>query len=228
MTSCCPHTRSAGRFFSFFAHRYRSRFEKKGFEPSQKQLMAGLAKAGYGGDTLLEIGSDVGHLHQTMLEQGAGSAVGIDLAPKMIEEARRWARERNLEKRTHYLEGDFMELSQTLAPADVTLLDKVVCCYPDADSLVHASLAKTRRVFALTYPRDRWYVRFGVGVCALGLRLIRSDFRSYVHDPVQIETWITESGFAKRYQATTPIWLTQVYVKGLKDKKTEELNSAAG
>jgi len=82
--------------FSFFARRYRKRFTRKGFEPSQKQLLAGLRQAGYGGKMVLEIGSGVGHLHQTLLEQGAQSAVGIDLASSMVEEAEAWAVERGL------------------------------------------------------------------------------------------------------------------------------------
>jgi len=146
MSCCCPHSRSANRFFSFFAGRYRKRFEKKGFEPSQKQLMEGLKQAGYQDAKILEIGSGVGHLHQTMLEQGAASAIGVDLASKMIEEARHWAEDRSLE----YVEGDFMEISDTLSEADVTVMDKVVCCYPDADGLVHVSLSKTKHVYIPT------------------------------------------------------------------------------
>lgn len=216
MSCCCPHARSASRFFSFFAGRYRKRFEKKGFEPSQKQLMEGLEKAGYQGSKILEIGSGVGHLHQTLLEQGAKSAVGIDLAPKMIDEARRWAQDRGLADRTEYILGDFMEISESLSDADVTVLDKVVCCYPDADGLVHATLAKTNRVYCLTYPRDRWYVRAMMGVIALGMKILRSDFRPYVHDPELIEKWITEAGFSKQYQDRNLVWLSQVYVKAEK------------
>ncbi|MDH5648062.1 MAG: class I SAM-dependent methyltransferase [Gammaproteobacteria bacterium] len=213
MSCCCPHARSASRIFSFFARRYRRRFEKKGFEPSQKQLMAGLSEAGFAGKTLLEIGSGVGHLHQTLLEQGAGSAVGVDLAPRMIDEARRWARERQLESRVTYLEGDFINLADALEPADITVLDKVVCCYPDAEGLVKQSLRKTKGVYALTYPRNRWYVWLGGQAQALIMALIRSDFRAYVHDPEQVERWISAAGFRKVYQATTVIWLTQVYTK---------------
>lgn len=106
-----------------------------------------------------------------------------------------------------------MELTDTVTPADVAVMDKVVCCYPDVDGLVHRSLEKTRRVYALTYPRDRWIVRFGVGVLALSLRLLRSDFRPYVHDPLQIEKWIVEAGYSKQYEAKTFVWLTQVYIK---------------
>jgi len=213
MSCCCPHSNSANRFFSFFAGRYRRRFEKKGFEPSQQQLLEGLQRAGYQDMKILEIGSGVGHLHQTLLEQGASSAVGIDLASKMICEARKWAAERRLADRTAYVEGDFMEVADTVNEADVTVLDKVVCCYPDAEGLVTASLEKTNRVYALTYPRNRWYIRAVMGVTAAVMKIMRSDFRSYVHDPELIEKWISGSGFDKIYQNTNMVWLTQVYLK---------------
>lgn len=211
MRCCCPHSNSASKVFSIFARRYRKRFQRRGFEPSQEQLLTGLRQAGFVDATVLEIGSGVGHLHQTLLERGAARAVGIDLAPRMVEEAQAWALERGLADRVAYLQGDFMELDDQLQPADVTVLDKVVCCYPDADGLVHRSLAKTGRVYALTYPRDRWYVRFAVAVGAALLRLVGSEFRPYVHDPAAIERWIEEAGFRKCYQDHTPIWLTQVY-----------------
>jgi magnesium-protoporphyrin O-methyltransferase len=213
MSSCCPHSRSAGRFFSFFAKRYRRRFEKKGFEKSQRQLLEGLEKAGFRDATLLEIGSGVGHLHQTLLERGAKAATGVDLAPRMLEEARRWAADRHLAERVRYVEGDFVTLGEDIPKADVTILDKVVCCYPDADAMVHRSLESTRRTYALTYPRDTWYTRFGEKLGRLLMWMLRSDFRSYVHDPKKIETWISEAGFAKRYENHTAVWLTQIYVK---------------
>jgi len=213
MSSCCPHARSAGRFFSFFAHRYRKRFRKKGFEPSQKQLIEGLDRVGYRAATVLEIGCGVGHLHQSLLEQGAESAVGIDLASSMLDEARNWAGERGLSERTDYIEGDFVLVADQVDPADISLLDKVVCCYPDAQGLLEKSLARTKRVIALTYPRDRWFVRLGFSVVAGVLWLARSEFRPYVHDPGRIEYWITTSGLEKQFEDTTTAWLTQVYVR---------------
>jgi len=213
MSCCCPHSNSANRFFSRFAGGYRKRFEKQGFEPSQKQLLEGLEQAGYQQASILEIGSGVGHLHQTMLERGAMSAVGVDLASKMIEEARHWAEDRELADRTEYVEGDFMEINESLPSAEITVLDKVVCCYPDADGLVHSSLSKTSRVYALTYPRERWYVHLAMGFVTLAMKIIRSDFRPYVHAPERIEQWITQSGFDKQYQNNNAFWLTQVYVK---------------
>jgi len=212
--SCCSHSGAAGRFFSRFARRYRKRYLKKGFEPSQVQLIRGLEQAGINGAAVLEIGCGVGYLHQALLESGADRAAGVDLSDAMLDEARRLARERGLDQRVEYRVGDFVELADTLGEADIAILDKVVCCYPDAEALLRRSLEKTGRVYALTYPRERWFVCLGVAVGAFALWLIRSTFRSYVHDPAQIEAWITARGFAKVYQAQTPVWLTQVYVRG--------------
>lgn len=213
MSCCCPHSRSGGRVFSFLARHYRKRFTKKGFEPAQQQLLAGLQQTGFAGTSVLEIGSGVGHLHMTMLEQGAAFATGIDLAPKMIEEAEKWSTDRGLTGQVRYFQGDFMDILPQIEPADVTVLDKVVCCYPDADGLVHRSLQKTVRVYALTYPRYRWSVQIAIGAGALLMKLIGSSFRPYAHRPEDIERWVTTAGFEKRYQNTTFIWLTQVYVK---------------
>jgi len=213
MSCCCPHSKSGGRIFSFFARSYRRRFSKNGFEPSQVQLIEGLQRAGYKDATLLEVGSGVGYLHQTLLEKGAKTAVGIDLAPEMLEEAKNWALEKNLADRTEYIQGDFIELLDQVEPAEVTILDKVVCCYPHAELLVNASTAKTNRVYALTYPRNRWFIRAAVNISAIFLKLVGSDFRPYVHNPDKIESWILKAGFKKRYQDQTFIWLSQIYTK---------------
>lgn len=213
MSCCCPHSKSGGRLFSFFARSYRRRFTKKGFEPSQLQLIEGLEQAGYKDATLLEIGSGVGFLHQTLLEQGAKLAIGIDLAPDMLKEAEDWAKEKNLADRTQYIQGDFIELLDHVEAADVTILDKVVCCYPHAELLVNHSIAKTKHVYALTYPRSRWFIKVAIEIMAFFLKLSGSDFRAFVHNPDSIETWITQAGFKKAYQQQTFIWLTQIYTK---------------
>lgn len=212
--NCCGHTKDTSRFFSFFAGRYCKKFKKKGFEPSQKQLMSGLLDADVSGQTVLEIGCGVGHLHQTLLEKGATIAVGVDLSPKMLQLAQQWAQERGIGDRVRYLEGDFLLRRDDITPADVTVLDKVICCYPDMDALVDASLAKTTRLYAYTIPRNRLLVRMAMGFGAFLMWLIRSDFRSYVHDPDQIEEKVIAAGFQKVHEAQTVVWLSKVYKKG--------------
>jgi SAM-dependent methyltransferase len=213
MPASCCHSKSASKLFSFFASKSRKRFEKKGFEPSQRKLLAGLEQVGFNDTRVLEIGCGVGHLHQSLLEKGAYAATGVDLAPSMLAEARDWADERGLSDRANYVEGDFMEIDNEIESADVCVLDKVVCCYPDAEGLLQKSLAKTRRAYALTIPRDRWFVRLGVGIWNSLLWLFRSDFRSYVHDPRMIENRIIGDGLEKQFEDQTTAWLSQVYVR---------------
>ncbi len=213
MDYCCPHDIGAARLFSRMARWQRRRYEKHGFLESQRQLLEGLAQAGMTGAALLEIGCGVGYLHQHLLDQGAARATGIDLAEKMIGQARETARARGLADRTDYRVGDFNEIADSIEDADATILDKVLCCYPDVEALAKKSLAKTRRVYAYTLPRKRWWVRLGVEFMAAVLWGFRSPFRSYVHDPSVIETWVTAGGFEKRYENQTAVWLTQVYVR---------------
>ena len=211
MHCCGPITCGTGRFFSRFARRYRRRYQRKGLERSQTDLLHGILAAGVDDATLLEIGCGVGYLHQRLLQSGAARAVGIDLASAMLDEARLLAHEQGLGARTTYLLGDFIDLAPQLDTADVTLLDKVVCCYPDAAALVNRSLDKTHRVYALTLPRAHLFNRVGVVLLSAALKLLGSAYRPYVHDPVAIEAWITARGFRKSFQTRTLLWLTQVY-----------------
>lgn len=213
MSCCCPHSQSGGRLFSFFARSYRKRFTKNGFEPSQVQLMQGIKQANYSNASLLEVGSGVGYMHQVLLEQGAKNAVGIDFSPDMLKEAQTWADEKGLTDRVQYIQGDFIELLDQVEPAEVAILDKVVCCYPFAELLINSSTAKTKRVYALTYPRNRWFTKVALEVMAFFLKLSGSDFRAFVHNPDDIERWILEAGFKKTYQEQTFIWLSQIYTK---------------
>src|SRR5262245_7007595 len=213
MGTCCVHNRDAGRFFGWFARRYRKRFAGKGLEPSQQQLMNGLLASGISDATLLDIGCGTGYLHQRLLQAGAKSAVGVDLSAAMLGEALAQAREEGIAGRTDYREGDFVELSDALAPADIVILDKVICCYPDADTLVQGSAHKAKRLYAFTIPRDRWTVRFGLAAGRLFLALIRCRFRSHLHDAAAIEVWLTRQGFTRVFEECTFAWLTCVYAR---------------
>ncbi len=214
MSCCCTPSGGIGKFFGHFARRYRRRYARRGFEPAQRQLIEGLRQAGFADASLLEIGCGVGYLHQQLLREGAARALGVDISEEMLVQARNLARDAGLAGRTEYRQGDFVDIAGGIEPADVSLLDKVVCCYPDAERLVTRSVSKTRRVYALTYPRDRAINRLGARVLNFCLWLLRSGYRTYIHDPRRIEGWIIAVGFEKRYENRTFLWLTQVYVRG--------------
>ena len=179
----------------------------------QQQLASAIKEAGIEGASLLDVGCGVGYLHQSLLKDGAAKATGVDISEKMLSEARALSEEQSLSDRTDYVQGDFVTVAEEVPDADVTILDKVVCCYPDAKMLVDRSLEKTRKVYALTYPRAHLLNRLTTSLEAFCLKLIRCDFRPYVHDPVNIEQWIEARGFRKLRQHESWIWLMQVYAR---------------
>lgn len=212
MNCCGSHTSSARRFFGWMAKLYARRYRRKGLDNTQRLLLEELVKSGVGGKSLLEIGCGVGVLHQTLLERGASSAVGVDLSDEMLDHARQRATELTLEERVSYERGDFVETRDHFDPADITLLDKVVCCYPAPKQLLEAAASKTRVAVALTYPRKHPLGLFFTAIWNLAFWLARSDFRSFVHEPYLIRQWLNDKGLRQSYGRDTFWWHSEVYV----------------
>src|SRR5581483_4319164 len=62
----------------------------------------------------------------------------------------RMAERRGVSDRTTFRVGDGARAE--LPPADVVVLNRVFCCYPDIDALLENSLAAARSVYAFTTP----------------------------------------------------------------------------
>ncbi len=219
--NCCT-LEGTNKFFNTQAGSMIKRFKKRGLRTEQKMLVEGLQQNRLAQDEILEIGCGVGALHLTLLKQGAAKAIGIDISSKMIATAQQLATEMNLRNRTHYQQGDFVALHEHLPAADIAILDKVVCCYTDAQALIARSAAKTRRLYAVSFPRQSPFVRMIFRLTASFLKLLRTSFHPYYHSPAQIEKWIAEQGFEKKYHANTFIWAVQVY-----DRKKQERSTRA-
>ena len=214
MNCCSRHLGAAQTCFGWMSKRYERRYRRKGLDNNQLQLVHELELMGLDGLTLLEVGCGVGVVHQTLLEKGASTATGIDLASSMLQHAERRAKERELEQRTQYRLGDFVEMSESLDSVDVTVLDKVVCCYPVPKELIRATLNCTNRVIALTYPRKHLLSEIYNKIWNFGFWLFRSDFRAFVHEPRVVQESIEAGGFKRVFDRDSPMWHTQVYVAG--------------
>lgn len=157
MDSCCsPATVSSAtnKFFSRWSKRYAKNFRKKGVERTQQYLLDGVRRVPIEGQEILDIGCGVGALHLTLLKQGAVRSIGVEVSEGMIQEAQQLASELGLRDKTSYILGDFVDLAHLLPESDITLLDKVVCCYEHLDLLIEKSAAKTKRIYALSHPKD--------------------------------------------------------------------------
>ena len=213
--NCCAPTSSnlegTNKFFNTQARKMEKYFKKKGLRKEQKYLVEGIRRNGMDHGEILEIGCGVGALHLSLLKAGAARATGIDISEKMIETARRLAAEMQLQERTAYWQGDFVNMHEKAPAADITIMDKVICCYENAQELVARSAGKTRRVYAVSYPRQSAMVRRIMQIGIFFLKLFRFPFHPYYHTPQRVQQWIANAGFEKIYENETIIWLIQVY-----------------
>lgn len=212
MNCCSRRAGSYEKWFGILSEVYAFRYRRMGPDPMQREMLSRLEALGLEGRTLLDIGCGVGVLHQALLERGAARALGVDLAPGMLDHARERAHARALGDKVEYRLGDFVEMEAELDPADLTLLDKVVCCYPDAQGMLEAAARRTRVALALVYPRRHWLGLLSNRLWNLGYRVFGSDFRSYVHDPGAVHRWLEGAGLRRVFSRDNLMWHTQVYV----------------
>jgi magnesium-protoporphyrin O-methyltransferase len=91
------------------------------------------------------------------------------------------AREKGLEGRVTYRVADVLEAGEHVEPAEVVLLNRVVCCSPDGIELARTATRLATRTFVLSYPRDTVLTRVGIRLLNAGQWLLRPSFRVFVH-----------------------------------------------
>jgi len=133
------------------------------------------------GYTLLEIGGGIGDIQLELLQGGAARAINVELATQYEGVASELIRERDLGDRVERYLGDFVREAETIPSADVVIMNRVVCCYPDAEALVGAAAEHARRYLLMTFPVDRWWIRVGFAVGNVLFKLRSGTFQAHVH-----------------------------------------------
>jgi predicted TPR repeat methyltransferase len=138
------------------------------------------------GYSVLEVGGGVGAIQLELLRDGAARALNIELATQYEAVASELIRERRLGERMERRLGDFVREAAAIPAADVVVMQRVVCCYPDADALVGAAADHARRLLLLTFPVERWWIRVGLAAENAFFRLRGSTFRAFVHSTAAV------------------------------------------
>ncbi|HSK17004.1 MAG TPA: methyltransferase domain-containing protein [Gaiellaceae bacterium] len=180
MTCCTPkgYDRLFGRRT---ARRDAKRYRRRGLDEDAARMVAFLRERGLEGATVLEIGGGVGAIEIELLAAGAERATITELSPSYEEPAAELAREHGLEERIERRLGDVVEDGALAGEADAVVMHRVVCCYPDPEALVGAAAERARRHLVLTFPREQRLIRAGAAVMNAAFRLLRWDYRTYIH-----------------------------------------------
>jgi SAM-dependent methyltransferase len=193
------------------AERDRDRYRRSGPDRTTRMLLELLAPYRADGTTVLDIGGGIGIIDQELLSGGAGHAVLVDGSTASLEIARQEARRLDLLDRIEFVEGDFVRRAAAIEPADIVTLDRVVCCYPDAERLVSLSAARVRTAYGLVLPRDRLLVRIAIRLENIWFRLRRKPYRAYAHSTARVDEIAATNGLRPRSERHTAYWRVVVY-----------------
>jgi magnesium-protoporphyrin O-methyltransferase len=189
------------------------RFRRRGPSRTSRLLVQSIAAEGVSGRTILDIGGGLGAVHLGLLSTGATAAVDVDASAGYLKAAKEEARRRGLSDRIEHLHGNFVDLAGKVAPADIVTLDRVICCYNDAQALLESSAARARLLLGLVYPIDARWMKAARGLLNLLLHALRKRFRIFVHPSALVEAIAQSHGFRKRAYHRRGMWQVVVYAK---------------
>jgi hypothetical protein len=162
------------------------RYRRRGLDATSRRIVEYITAQGIEGRTVLEVGGGIGAVQIELLKAGAARARSVELTPTYEEVATVLLREQGLEDRVERSVLDFAMGSTAVEAADIVIMNRVVCCYPDMPLLAGAGAEHARELFVLSYPRRSWWIRFALGFANLMLWLTRRQFKIFAHPPAQI------------------------------------------
>lgn len=213
MTRCDFRNAADVQFTADKAARELQCYRKGRVGPTTRLLRDGVTELGLSRGSLLDIGGGVGALTFELLERGMASAVVADASIAYVRAAREEAIRRDRSASVRVVYGDVIELSQDLPTADLVTLDRVVCCYPSYELLLDEATRHAGHALALSYPRDRWFVRAAMWI-EKARRARTSAFRTFVHSPASMQERIEETGLQLAWRRSTIMWTADVFVRG--------------
>jgi 2-polyprenyl-3-methyl-5-hydroxy-6-metoxy-1,4-benzoquinol methylase len=204
--SCCPPKGYTKLFSKRAARRDAKRYRRDGVDETAEEMISFVRGRGIEGTSVLEIGGGVGAIQLELLKAGAAQATNLELSPEYEEVARELAREQGVADRVERRLGDVVSQPDLAGGADAVVMHRVVCCYPDYDALVGAAAERARRVLVMSFPRPRLLIRLGLGAVNLAARMLRWEYRTWVHPPEAVVVAAERRGLALAYEIRGTIW----------------------
>lgn len=203
---CCDHAAYDGAFGDRFARRIAQRCRRHGLNRTGRRIVDVASTDGIRDATVLEIGGGVGELHLELLRRGARAATSLEISTGYETEAARLLDGSGLEGRVTRRFLDIATAPDEVEAADVVVLHRVVCCYPDYEALLSAAASRARRLLVFSYPPRNILSRSIFGFRNRRRQLRRNDFRAFVHPPAAMVAVAEAHGMTVRYRHPGTWW----------------------
>lgn len=158
---CCLHTQDIDAYFDERKARSEvAHYLKKGLVSHARAMFDAVNARGLKDASVLEVGGGIGGLQIELLKRGAAHATNVEVSAAYLTAAQTLAGQLGLADRVRYHRGDFACESDAVPAADLIILHRVICCYPDMPRLVSAAAQHSRRLTAPARPaRQRSLLR---------------------------------------------------------------------
>lgn len=207
---CCASRTPGGydrEFDDRFARRLAREYRRRGLTPTAQCMVDFAATAGVEGASILEIGGGIGDIQLELLKRGAAKTTNLELSGAYEREARRLLDEAGLGARAERVLGvDIAVAPGAVGPADIVVLNRVVCCYPDYAGLLGTAADHARRAVVFSHPPRNWITRAGVTAVNAWCRIRRHEYRGFVHSPESMVEVLERHGFTPRYRRSERAW----------------------
>lgn len=194
VSACCDPRRYDRIFDSREARRRARQYRRRGLDRTERRIVDAIASRGVRGASVLEIGGGVGEIQLELLRRGATSATNLELSPAYDDEARRLLAEAGLSGRVERRIADIAVDPDAAERADVVVLNRVVCCYPDMPRLLAAAGQHAGRLLVFSHPPRNALSRLVIGGLNLVLQVSGNSFRVFAHPPQAMLDVLAEHG----------------------------------
>jgi magnesium-protoporphyrin O-methyltransferase len=193
-------------FGRWFARHVASRYRKRGPDRTARHMIELATRHDVRGSTVLEIGGGVGEIGIELLKLGAVRVVNLELSPAYDEDAHALLSEAGLTDRVERLLVDIAVDPDAVAAADIVVMHRVVCCYPDYVRLLGAAADHARRGLVFSFPRHNPASRALASMQNLVFRLRRNEFRLFAHPPLRMLEVLAEHGLRPTVAEGGLVW----------------------
>ncbi len=206
MPACCGPDAYRQLFDEKNARRDARRYLNKGLDATARRMVDEVARRGVANASVLEVGGGIGALAIELLRAGAARATNVEIVDTYEPTARELLETVGLTARVERTLLDFAREGNRLPNADIVVLHRVICCYPDMESLVRVSADHATRLLALSFPVDRWWWHLATTLAGVWFRLRGCGFRIHIHDPSRVLATAQSAGLRPVLERRGWVW----------------------
>lgn len=196
---CCDHEGYQKTFGDRFARRVARRYRRHGLDPTQQRLVDFLVERDIRDASVLEIGGGVGEIQVELLRRGAATVTNLEISTGYEPEAAALLEASGLADRVTRRFVDIAIEPEVVEQADVVVLHRVVCCYPDYERLLAAAGGHARRLLVFSHPPDNVPTRILLSGENFLRRVRGNDFRAFLHPPAAMVDVLRGVGLRPAY-----------------------------